>query len=249
MTKPNANRNGILAIAVGTALAVVSVALPAWTGLWKWLGVTDDMRATLSGVLAIVFVNAGFLVGIYFQQNDFKQEVLSTQRQELAEFRSAIPSLQVFATYSGESAIRALGSTIRTARLALNTRILAPKIGEVSHGSGSQWDNAVRDSIRAGLVFREVVSPDNEPLVRRRAAESLGGAGAYQAFILRHSLPSFMNFIVLESLDGQKEVWFGWTVSKTSGWEGAVVRTGEARIVGLFERWHGELQQAGQRLR
>src|SRR4051794_28675953 len=115
--------NGPLSVAVGTGLAVLSIALTAWDGLWNTLGVAADQKSIIVTSLAILFVNLGFLVGVYFQQNDFKAEVLESQRNELLSLRHLIPSIRVFATYTGEAAMSILTSVLPTTAVALNTRI------------------------------------------------------------------------------------------------------------------------------
>jgi hypothetical protein len=245
VAKTRVRWNGILAIGIGTVLAVASIALTAWNTLWSSLGIDNDQRTGVATALTILFLNLGFLVGLYFQQNDFKTEVLDAQQHGLQGLRNMIPSLTVFAAYTGEAAMGILTQRLPVATVALNTRILSAKMSETSHAAESPWDVAVRRSVKGGLIFREVVSPDNESLARARLASSGGGRGRYQAAVLRHNLPSFMNFIVLEMSDGRKEVWFGWVVSLTAGWEGTVICTAEHKVVTLFEGWHAELLRAG----
>ena len=53
----------------------------------------------------------------------------------------------------------------------------------------------------------------------------------------------------MERVDGTKEVWFGWLTSRTSGFDGSVIRTAEAHVVALFERRHTELLASGTPVR
>ncbi len=236
---------GVLSVGIGTVLGVSSLALASYDPLWNLLGVARDLRAAQSTGLAILFINAGFLVAVYFQQGDFREDLLSEQATEFSRLICAMPTTGVFSYYTGEGAMEALAVILPTARTACNTRILSRQLSSTSHPGFAPWDTAVRQAVRAGLTFREVVSEGNEAIVRDREGATSGGRGVYEAVVLRNTLPSFLNFIVLESRDGSREVWFGWIVSRGSGFEGTVIRTSEVRIVTLFERWHSELYLAG----
>jgi hypothetical protein len=237
---------GILSIAIGTILGVLSLALSSYDQLWDFFGVARDLRTAQTTALAILFLSAGFLVAVYFQQGDFKAELLAAQRSELAKLINSIPNTAIYTYYTGDDAMEALVAVLATVRCASNTRVLSRQLNLTLHAEASPWDQAIQNCVQSGLTFREVVSPGNEALVRNRRRSATGGKGVYEATILRHSLPSFLNFIVLEYRDGSKEVWFGWIVSRSSGFEGTVIRTAEVRIVTLFERWHSELFMAGQ---
>lgn len=240
------NKNGLLAIGAGALLAVGAIALDAWGSLWNAFGIPNDQRSGVTTAIAILSVNLGFVIGIYFQQNDFKADVLDSQRNELARIQSIIPTLRIYQTYTGDAAMHELIRLIPSVRSAHNTRILSPKMSQLSYSGDSPWDDSICRGLTNGLVFREVVSPDNENLARLRTSHAAGCDGTYRASVLRHNLPSFMNFIVVEYDTGHKDVWFGWIVSEMAGWEGTVIRTGEQRIVALFERWHAELLLAGR---
>ncbi|HEV2889182.1 MAG TPA: hypothetical protein VGX28_02300 [Frankiaceae bacterium] len=227
---------------------MLSLALVSYDRLWSFLGVARDQRAGQSTGLAVLCVCIGFLVAVYIQQCDFHAELIQAQAQEFAAFRSALPPADTYSYYTGTEAMALLVNAISTARVAKNTRILSPKLSETSHSAGSSWDLAIRQAVAAGLTFREVVSRDNEALTRDRLSAAEAGVGRYEASILLHSLPSFLNFIVLEKVDGSREVWFGWVVSRTAGFEDVVVRACEDHIVRLFERWHSELFLAGRRV-
>ncbi|HVF03197.1 MAG TPA: hypothetical protein VNA20_00010 [Frankiaceae bacterium] len=227
---------------------MLSLALVSYDRLWTVLGVARDQRAGQSTGLAVLCVCIGFLVAVYIQQCDFHAELIQSQAREFSEFRSVLPASDTYRYYTGTEAMALLVSALPTARVAKNTRILSPKLSETSYAAGSPWDLVIRQAVAAGLTFREVVSRDNEALARDRLSSSVGGTGRYEASILLHSLPSFLNFIVLEKGDGSREVWFGWVVSRAGGFEDVVVRAREDHIVRLFEKWHSELFQAGRRV-
>ena len=239
---------GLLSIAAGVALGVLSLALASFDSLWTMLGVARDLRTGQSTGLAILFLSLGFLIALHFQQEEFKLELLAAQQANLNRLIASVPMIGVFSYQTGEDAMSTLTKVIATARAASNTRISSSKVNTMvgRHGLSSPWDSALRHAVANGLTYREVVSSNHAELVRDRRLTTDGSHGVYEAVILRQVPPAFLNFIVLEYLDGTKDLWFGWMASRTSGFEGTVVRTAELRLIALFERWHNELFSAGQ---
>lgn len=245
-TTTKGSRSGFIAIAIGTILGVLSIALPSLNSFWSIFGVVSQQeRVGESTALAILFICLGFLLAVYLQQLDFKSDVLKLQDEKLERLISAIPSIHIYSRYSGDEAMVFIASLLPITKMALNTRILTEEMNKTNHPVLSPWDNAVRSAVKNGLTFRDVVSKGNESIANGRSQAAIGGSGIYEASFVEHSLPSFMNFIVLEGRDGSLEVWFGWIVSKSAGYEGTVIRTGDAHIVQLFERWHREMFNAG----
>jgi len=257
MNQQKRRRQSLISIAAGMALGVLSLALPSFNRMWSAFGVSNSLRVGESTALAILFINLGFLIAVYFQQSDFSDEItsqqtemterlLSAQATEFSQILNALPSTEVFTYYPGEKAMSSLTAILPNMHKALNTRMLTIEANKTNHPALSPWDEAVRESVRNGLTFREVLSAGNEPLALGRIDAADGGRGIYEASLLAYNLPSFLNFIILEGRDGSSEVWFGWIVSRTAGYEGTVVRTSEGRIVKLFEQWHSELFASGE---
>ncbi|MFD9740604.1 hypothetical protein [Umezawaea sp. NPDC059074] len=244
------SRRGVVSVAVGVVLSVVSMALPSFDSLWDALGVARDLRAGQSTGLAIMFLCLGFLVALYFQQQEFKAEVERTLRAEATRLAAGLPTFGVIRRQTGDEAMTTLAAVVATARMVANTRISSAN-SEVAtrHGVSSPWDLALREALTRGLTYREVISPNHADLARDRKAEIAGSPGVYEAVVVRHHPSPFLNFIVIEQHDGTKEVWFGWLASRTSGFDGPVIRTGETHLVTLFERWHTELLGSGTPVR
>lgn len=237
---------GILSIAVGTAIAVVSLMLASYNPLWNAFGVAPAARGSQSTGLAILSINLGFLAAVYFQQSDFRIQVLEEQSTRITGLLRSLPSTGLYDYHTGDEAMQTLAALLPTLRTVWNTRIFTQRDNPTDHPAYSMWNNAIRGSVLAGLTFKEVMSQGNQDLAQERRAATRGGRGSYQASILRYPLPSFLNFSVLENHDGSKEVWFGWVISRAGGFEGPVIRTSETRIVAMFEHWHGELFGAGR---
>ncbi|MFD4635920.1 hypothetical protein ACFWN2_01325 [Lentzea sp. NPDC058436] len=244
------SRRGLVSVAVGIVLGVVSMALPSFDSLWSFLGVARDLRTGHSTALAILFLCLGFLVALYFQQEEFKAELERSLRNESARLEAGLPAFGLLTRQTGDEAMATLTALVATARTVANTRISPPKVEVAArHGAGSAWDVALREALARGLTYREVVSPNHSDLARARKAAIAGSTGVYEAVTVRNLPSPFLNFIVVEQRDGTKEVWFGWLASLTSGFDGTVVRTGETHLVSLFERWHTELLGAGTPVR
>ncbi|WP_089924605.1 hypothetical protein [Lentzea albida] len=244
------SRRGLVSVAVGILLGVASMALPSVDALWAALGVARDLRTGHSTGLAILFLCLGFLVAQYFQQEEFKAELERSLRAESARLEAGLPAFGLLTRQTGDEAMATLTGLVATARSVANTRISPSKVEVAArHGAGSAWDRALLAALQAGLAYREVVSPNHADLARSRRAAIAGSAGVYEAAVVRHLPSPFLNFIVVEQRDGTKEVWFGWLASRTSGFDGTVMRTGETHVVSLFERWHTELLGAGTPVR
>ncbi|TWP50497.1 hypothetical protein FKR81_20195 [Lentzea tibetensis] len=238
----------MLSIVTGLVLGVLSLNLTSFDFMWNAFGVPRDLRAAQSTGLGILFLCTGFLLALYFQQEDFRMGVLAAQQAEMARVLASWPAVDVFRYQTGEEAMTSLTARIADARTVINTRIASPKLTmAVRHGPNSPWDLAVRRAVAEGLTFREVVSTNHADLARDRSRGVVpGGHGVYEAVVIRNATPVFMNFTIFEYRDGTKEMWFGWAASRTSGFEATVVRTAEARIVALFEHWHADLFSSGQ---
>jgi hypothetical protein len=243
------HRRTIASIAVGFLLGFLSLFLPSFDALWQFFGVAQEQRVLLSIALALMFSNVGFLLAMYFQQTDFMAQQSDQSARQVASIVSMIPSTKLYLFQTGDEAMITLAKLLPTVKTVWNTRIFTGSTNPTNHPGFSAWDTALRDSVRLGLTFREVVSAGNEDLARLRQHSVVGGRGVYEASVLRYQLPSFLNFCVVESHAGTKEVWFGWVISRGSGFEGTVVRTAEARVVALFEHWHGELFGSGRPVR
>jgi len=244
------SRRGVVSVAVGVVLSVVSMALPSLDSMWNALGVARDLRAGHSTGLAIMFLCLGFLVALYFQQEEFKAELQRTLSAETARLEAGLPTFGVITRQTGDEAMTTLTALVATARMVANTRISSAN-SEVAtrHGVSSPWDQALRQALTRGLTYREVISPNHADLARDRRAAIAGSPGVYEAAVVRQLPPAFLNFIIIEQHDGTKEVWFGWLASRTSGFDGPVVRTAETHLVTLFERWHTELLSTGTPVR
>jgi hypothetical protein len=235
-----------VAVAVGLIFSVLSVMLTAYDPLWNWLGVARDLRGVQTTAASITFVSLGFLLAMFFQQRDFHQELEELHRESSSVLLRSLPHSELFGRYTGDEAMRIIATLLPNSRYALNTRVFAETLNPTRNVGFKEWDSALRVAIRGGLTYKDVLSVGNESLARDRCASVAGGVGEYDAVIIHHQLPLFLNFIVLESRTGSKEVWFGWLISRGSGFaETNVIRTSEARIIAVFEQWHRELFAAG----
>jgi hypothetical protein len=101
--------------------------------------------------------------------------------------------------------------------------------------------------------LREIV---NDPwkkaaLERCNEIELLGKGckGNYYAQLLATTLPSFINFSILEYDDNVKEVVFGWAITKGRRFEQKCFSTTEQSIVNFFETWFNDLYSAAENIK
>lgn len=214
--------------------------------LWKAFGVPENLWAEDSTALAVVLLVLGLAFAILLQQSEFHATVLREQKQELSQAINSMPLMEVFTAWSGEAAMAKLIGILPSMHSVMNTRVLSSEMAMATHPTQSPWDESVREFVRSGKTFREVISDGNIQFARNRLRAASGGDGVYEAVSIPNQLPSFLNFIVLERGDGAREVWFGWIVSRAAGFETSVFRTSEPRIVEMFVRWHRELFVSGQ---
>ena len=217
-----------------------------YEALWNWVDVPDDLRAPLSSGLSLLTVVIGFMIGFYLQQIDMNRTMQAEILSLANDLRRTIPDITLFSSYTGEEALYRVATQLPLARVVLNTRVFNGEYNFMDNPAQDHWNRAIRNSVVGGVTFREVVSHGNVDLVQARARATAGGRGQYSYSIITYPLPSFCNFIILEYLDGTREIWFGWIISHGMGFEGNVVRTSETHIIDLFSHWHRELFAYGK---
>lgn len=229
------SRNAIVSLTLGTVIGLATFAITSYQPLWKVVGASGEVTASLGVGLSVTILLLGFLLALFFQQADFQDEL-----------RRAIPNLTLFELYTGEEAMHYVANLFGTARTVLNTRIFCGEFNPTENQGHSAWDKQLRAGVKSGLSFREVVSAGNTELVCDRKSHLTKVRGSYDARVVDYAFESFMNFVLLEFKDGTKEVWFGWVISTNAGFEQHVVRTTEKQVVHLFEIWHRDLCSRGR---
>ncbi|MCA1603005.1 MAG: hypothetical protein LC776_15680 [Acidobacteria bacterium] len=237
----------VVSIAIGTVLGVSSLALTSYDPLWNWLDVPGELRASLPTGFSIFFIIVGFLFGFHQHQMRVSTELCNDLANLSHEMRRSIPNLTLFTLFTSEEAYGKIANILPSARVVLNTRIFQ---GDYNPDTPNhrRWNNEIVSAVQHGLNYREVVSSGNTELVYQRRDATVTGDGQYCASILDYPLPSFANFAVFHLNDTSKEVWFGWLISRGSGFEGRVVRTMEPNVVDFFEQWHRDLFAYGYSL-
>ncbi len=235
-----------LSVGAGTVLGVGSLALASYNPLWDWLDVPVEMRSAIATGASVLFVILGFLYAFYTNHAALSTDLQNDMIELSSEMRRTIPSLTLFTVCTGEEAFHRISNLLPHAQVALNTRIFQDDYNPDDNPGFVRWDAEIRAAIQRGLNYREVMSSGNRELALARLRSSTGAVGQYKASILRYPLPSFSNFTVFHLRDMSKEVWFGWLISRGSGFEGAVVRTTESHVVEFFEQWHRDLFAHGE---
>ena len=231
-----------VAISVGIFVGAVGLWLGTYDPLWASIGLPAELRAPLTTATSLFALLVSFLLAFYLQQASVLAAITASEgriESKIAEIVSSIPRVQSTSCQNADEALRSISNAIGRASTVLNTRI-APTCYDTYPPSLKKWDRAIATAVRAGTIFREVVSPCWAALSAERVVE-LGGKGIYQGYVVATELPAFLNFSVITFQDGTKEVWFGWLMSQSHSFDGTVARSTEQRLVQLFESWHASL--------
>lgn len=254
----------IVAIVVGSFFGIVSLAVGSYDPLWDWLGTSEEVRGSMTIALTLFTLLAGFQIASLLKEREIERSLKSEASDLSEKFREArqaiqndlsaatntlqreiirnIPHLTLFSAWTGDDAMREISARFHSARFVLNTRLFARDLNFVGNPGLRDWDSRLQDAIRDGLVYREVVSRGSVETARGRAeAVAEDASGSYSAARIDSDLPTFMNFSILEFPDSVKELWVGWVISPGFEYEQCVIRTTEARLIEMFERWHSAL--------
>lgn len=238
-------RIDLIAVIFSVLLGAVSVWLGTYDPLWAVLGLSNDLRGSLTIALSLFVLLTGFLIAYYIQQSDVLDRLTDFGERLpllLREEMSKQPQVDVLGVFNGDQALRLLCKGLGTAKVILNTRITAgTTVYSITANSLETWERALRTAIRSGSVYREIVSDGWQELARERVSTLAGSKGLYEACWMPCTLPAIVNFTVLQHTDGTKEVWFGWIMSPTQGVDQVCFRSTERRLVQMFENWHAAL--------
>jgi hypothetical protein len=239
----------LIAVIFSVLLGAVSVWLGTYDPLWTMLGLSNDLRGSLTIALSLFVLLTGFLITYYLQQSAVLNRLAELGEQLPLVLREEInkqPQVDVLGVFNGDQAHRLLCRRLETAKVILNTRItMGTTVYSITSNSLETWERSLRTAIRSGAVYREIVSDGWQELARERVSSLAGSKGLYEACWIPYSLPAILNFTMLQHTDGTKEVWFGWIMSPTQGVDQVCFRSTERRMVQMFENWHAALFACG----
>jgi len=162
------------------------------------------------------------------------------------------PAVSVIKAHTNDSALRAICDRVLRAQVVLNTKVTISDSTFASTNAPAslkRWEDAVRRAIATRPVFfKEVVSPGYVTAVRLRVEALKSPKGNYEAKKITCDLAAFLNFTVFQFPNSPKQVFFGWLLSKTYGFEHVCYESEEPNLVSLFENWFYELWESGQLL-
>jgi hypothetical protein len=155
---------------------------------------------------------------------------------------SSVPLLDVINEFpNSNDALDYLCARLPYATAVLNTRV--SDIGVAPRTTiDSKWGKTILRQVKAGLVFKDIVSPAFAEYAKKLALDAgTFPTGKYEYAVLANTPPSFLNFIVLEYKNGDQEVLIGWAASVYKGMEQRAYKVRDKRMISYFRDYHGQL--------
>ena len=233
-------------LVVGTILGVFGIIAGTYDPLWEWAGITGvQLRGYLTLCASLVILLIGYLLAYYAKLEDIEKSLNVSWREVTAGIQAGLPRIQSIRALSADMALQEVATKLPQAHIALNTRIVSDAV-ETRYKSkeGQQYEAAVKESIKSGTIFREVVSAKWADYCRALSAKNADRQ--YECRLADNTLPSFLNFIVLEYKSSEREVYFGWAISPARGFDQVCFQSSEERLVSFFRDWHLELMAASE---
>lgn len=227
----------ISSIVIGTFMSVFGLAVGSYDPMWVQFNVNADVRGGLTIGVSLFCLLLGFLIAIYLKAQS-QEEVLN---KNLNDLKYQIPQISTFKVLDANSALLYLECQFPLIRSMVNTRIASDENAGYSTAQGKSYSAAIEKAIKNGLQLREIVNkPWQQSAEERRKSLTSKIAfgpvnGSYEFQVLNTSLPSFLNFCVLDYFDGRKEVIFGWAITKGRRFEQKCFVSDEKSIVEFFE--------------
>lgn len=235
------NRQDIFIIIVGVILSVLSIVLGGYDKLWNYIGLSNNIRGDLTIALSIFFLLIAFIIAFGRQLTVFLRKVEKLSRET--------PPLKLLEEKSGEEAFRVLIKRISVAEAAYNTKLFPEDYSKgYSEDAMNQWHTAISRTVKNGLIFREVISPTWESQSRQRLTTLSNKKGMYE--VSMHNAVEFpiLNFTILKLKNGDREIYFGWLMTPSYGFDKPCIISKDARIIEFFEQWFSALYSSGKQL-
>lgn len=228
----------VVTYAITTLLAAISLIGGLTT---NFFGLVEEglVVPIASASTAIFLFIIGDRVAMVFRDKSFS----SNMEKIIPKIISSSPDLYSVTEFlSSDKAMEYLCSQLRFAKVVLNTKISKDAIPP-RRDVGDEYLAAVKAALKAGLVYKDVVSPGfkdyAEDLLKYQAKET----GTYQYTLLDSNDPAFLNFIVLEYESSDEEVIIGWATSPYIGTEQKAYSIRDRRLISYFRQYHAALYQ------
>jgi len=251
---------GLTAIVVGLFLSLLSLIVGSSDPLFKILqtGECDygliggcQLREGVSIALAVLFALGGFLIAVFDKFSDVEATLadlaLSTKRQVEVDLPALFDQLGRDRTFrafpNSDAALQYIMGRLPAAKTAHNTRLVAHDFPDdyVGKGMRNEYETSVQNALSHGLVFYDLVSSHWKDHAAEMQKLKGDGTGEYKFRWLDISLPPSINFIVLEFGHGDRELIFGWAISKTAGFEKQCFLTTERGVIDFYVELFQEL--------
>lgn len=231
-------------VMVGLVLSIASLFLGSWDAAWAMFPIPPQLRTSFTWTLGVIFLLAGFLYSALDIMNRAERAMASAREDILREMHAIGGDIR---RLDSDRAFDELCKRLPTVRAIWNTRIStrSPSMPYPS-ASGRRWRKTLVSRVSSGTVtYREVMDASWIEHVRLE----YGQIPALAVFsFLDMKLPSFQNFIILESATGKKELYLGWAISRNRGLEQSVFHISDPAFCEHFLSWHNELFSWGEEI-
>jgi ABC-type multidrug transport system fused ATPase/permease subunit len=225
----------LIVVIVGVILSLLALVAGTYDPLWSWLGVTNgNLRGSLTLTFSLFFLLVSFLLAHYQKLDEIATSVQNFTDGLNKRLKQELPHIQVLRAILADAALKEIAASLGDARVVRNTRILGDKLrGGYQSEEGREYARIFEKRlIRGGMIAYDVINTSWQDYARDLLAKVPDQH--YRCYVVANSLPSFLNFIVLEYADGERDVYFGWAISPTRGFEQVCFHTTENRVVSFF---------------
>lgn len=232
---------------IGLSASIAIAALGTYEPLWIKLKISDPvLRGILTVFIALLAMLGSFLMAIYVELGNQSETLTQSNNDLVTEVINTMPHIQPFRCIPCEAAILEISAKLSRVKLVWNTRIVASAAPSgYPNTVGKTWTDAVISGLQHGLHFRDVISSAWVDYCTELRDNINVEGGSYDAKVVGIDIPSFMNFIILEYIDGSKELYFGWALSPLYGFDQNSFLTTEGRLIHFFESLFSELWSQG----
>lgn len=238
-------------LVLGILLAFASLFVGSGDAIWSRLSVPVEQRASFTYALSIAFLMTGFLIAAFQQVERLQASINSQSANFTLELSRRLDSTPTVRLLTSDQAFIELRELLPGVRRIWNTRITNdavenpyPTAQSVAFGKalGSALDKSQPP------IYREVLSQTwaAHTLDATKTKKRTGEHPTAEYSVIEHSPASFINFIVLESSDGRRQVFCGWAISRNRGFEQDCLHLNDSRAANFFIAWHHDLFVSGR---
>jgi len=221
-----------------TLVSVISFILTVKS---DFFGLIKDASASTMASLGLAILL--FLIGERLTNAQSQRSFNNNLVNEIQKHLSSLPVANTITEFtSADLAMDYLCEKLPTAKIVWNTKISKDAISP-RDAFASKYSKALREALKKGLVYKDILSPGFTEYASDIEQFCKNKPGKYLFKVVDVKLNSFINFIVIEHKNGEKELVFGWATSDLNGTESPAYRITDTRIVNYYVDYHKDLSR------